>query len=43
MSDFDAICNYCGKNLGDMKDNAIALSLHIRDNHELGRGKLKKC
>ena len=42
MSDFDAICDYCGKNLGKMKDNVIALSLHIKNNHEKGRGKLKK-
>ena len=41
MSDFDAICDYCGKNLGEMKDNVIALSLHIKNNHENGRGKLK--
>ena len=41
MFEFDAICNYCGKNFGEMKDNAIKLSLHIKDNHEYGRGKLK--
>jgi len=41
MSDFDAICEYCGKNLGEMKNNVIALSLHIKNKHEQGRGKLK--
>jgi len=43
MSDFDAICNYCGINFGEMRDNAIKLSLHIKNNHEHRRGKLKNC
>jgi len=42
MSDFNAICNYCGINLGEMKENVIALSLHIKNNHEHRRGNLKK-
>jgi len=38
---FDAICDYCGKNFGQMKYNVIKLSLHIKDYHENERGKLK--
>ena len=34
MDNFEAICNYCGMNFGELKDHAIELSLHIRDTHE---------
>jgi len=33
-------CQYCGKTFG--KD-PIKISIHIRENHEKGRGKLKNC